>query len=88
MRDAAFWRESVLRMAKTRGPKKSLCPSEIARKAVPEDWRAYMEAVRAAARELADAGAIEFLQGGQPVDPQTARGAIRLRIREAGNLAD
>lgn len=80
MRDAAFWREWVLRLARQRGPEKSLCPSEIARRAAPDEWRTCMEAVRDAARELADAGAVEFLQRGQRVDPRTARGAIRLRM--------
>lgn len=80
MRDAAFWREWVLRLARQRGPEKTLCPSEIARQAAPDEWRACMDAVRSAARELADAGALEFLQRGQRVDPRTARGAIRLRI--------
>lgn len=81
MDDAGFWREWVLRLARQRGPEKSLCPSEVARQAAPTEWRSRMNAVRAAAQELADAGAIEFLQRGRIVDPRTARGAIRLRVR-------
>jgi hypothetical protein len=85
MTDAAFWREAVLRMAQERGPEKTLCPSEVARRAASDEWRSCMDAVRAAARELAEAGAIEVLQRGQRVDPRAARGAIRLRIRRDGN---
>jgi hypothetical protein len=87
-RDGAFWREAVMRLTKTRGPMKTVCPSEVARQMVPGDWRTQMDAVRAAARELAAEGLIEFLQRGQPVDPQTVRGAIRLRCREQNSPSE
>ncbi|MFM7073916.1 MAG: DUF3253 domain-containing protein [Planctomycetota bacterium] len=87
MDDAGFWREWVLRLARQRGPEKTLCPSEVARQAAPAEWRSRMDAVRSAARELANAGAIEFLQRGRVVDPQAARGAIRLRIRDPGRVS-
>lgn len=85
MDDAGFWREWVLRLVQQRGPEKSLCPSEVARQAAPTEWRSRMHAVRSAAQELADVGAIEFLQRGEIVDPRTARGAIRLRVRIQGS---
>lgn len=87
-RDGAFWREAVLRLTRTRGPMKTVCPSEVARQMVPGDWRTQMDAVRAAARELAAEGLIEFLQRGQPVDPRTVRGAIRLRCREQNSPSE
>jgi hypothetical protein len=40
-----------------------------------------MDAARAAAAELTDEGAIEVTQQGRTVDPRTARGPIRLRLR-------
>ena len=56
----------------------TICPSEVAR-AAAEDWRPLMEPVRRAARRLVAAGEVEIVQGGQVVDPSTARGPIRIR---------
>jgi hypothetical protein len=60
----------------------SICPSEIARKQFPADWRERMEEVRQAARRLVANGRIEITQGGQVVDPSTAKGPIRLRLKD------
>ncbi len=59
----------------------SICPSEAARRVDPDDWRPLMEPARAAARRLVVAGEIEITQRGHVVDPSTARGPIRLRLR-------
>jgi len=63
----------------------TICPSEAAR-AVGSDqgrdgdgWRELMEPARRAARRLVAAGEVEITQGGQVVDPSTAKGAIRIR---------
>lgn len=71
----------ILELVQARGPYKSICPSEVARAANPDHWRPLMEAVRQAARELCHQGLIEICQGGEPVDPDSFRGPIRLRIR-------
>jgi len=62
----------------------TICPSEAARRVAGETWRPLMEPARAAARRLVEAGKIEFTQGGRTVDPSTARGPIRLRLRRSG----
>lgn len=59
----------------------TICPSEAARAAFPEAWRGRMEDVRRAARRLVASGHIEIVQGGRVVDPSTAKGPIRLRLR-------
>jgi hypothetical protein len=38
-----------------------------------------MEPARAAARRLVAAGKVEITQGGEVVDPDTARGPVRIR---------
>lgn len=58
----------------------TICPSEAARRMAPEDWRPLLEPVRRAARRLVADGRLEILQGGRVADPDTARGAIRLRL--------
>lgn len=70
-------RAAILDLALRRGRGKSLCPSEVA-KALGADWRALMPAVRAVAAQMPE---IVATQGGVEVDPVTARGPIRLRLR-------
>jgi hypothetical protein len=75
-------RETILRMAKERGPSKSLCPSDAARAVGGEKWRDLMDDARDAARELAREGAVVITQGDGVVDPNaTWRGPIRIRAR-------
>ncbi|GAM85793.1 hypothetical protein ANO11243_038010 [Dothideomycetidae sp. 11243] len=75
----------------TRSPPKTFCPSEVARALTDaelsaldmSDWRSAMDAVRALAWRLRDAGELEVLQKGEVLDPHTrledVRGPIRLR---------
>jgi len=69
---------TILTMVSSRAHDSSVCPSEVAR-ALWDDWRPQMEAVRQAARRLVAQGALEITQGGRVVDPDHARGPIRLR---------
>jgi hypothetical protein len=80
MPDAAAIAEEILRQAALRGPAKSICPSEVARALAPEGWRPLMGPVRDAATALARTGRIEILRKGKPVDPESFKGVIRLRI--------
>ena len=60
----------------------SICPSDAARAARPQGWRPLMDDVRAAAARLADRGEVDITQRGQRVDAETARGPIRIRLRD------
>jgi len=57
----------------------SVCPSEAARAVGADDWRELMEPARMAARRLAAAGLAQITQGGQVIDPDHAKGPIRVR---------
>ncbi len=70
---------AVLRLVQARGPDKSICPSEAARE-VAAEWQPLMGPVRRVAIRLAQAGRIEILRKGKPVDPEAVRGVIRLRV--------
>jgi hypothetical protein len=70
-------RAAILDLAIRRGRGKSLCPSEVAR-ALATDWRPLMPEVRRVAADMAE---VEAEQNGLPVDPQAAKGPIRLRLR-------
>ena len=76
-------REATLALVRERGPGRTACPSEVARRMDPQRWRELMPAVRSAAGELAAAGRIEVTRKGRRVDPAAARGPIRLGLPEA-----
>ncbi|HEX5749315.1 MAG TPA: DUF2256 and DUF3253 domain-containing protein [Archangium sp.] len=71
----------ILDVLATRAREATVCPSEVARAAGEDGWRERMEPVREAARRLVARGELDILQGGRVVDPSTARGPIRLRLR-------
>lgn len=88
--------ESILRLLASRSAKSTICPSEAARAVAAmgtshgtskddekddEAWRELMEPARRAARRLVAAGKVQITQRGAVVDPSTARGPIRIRVR-------
>ncbi len=76
---------AILTLLTERGRDKTICPSEAAKavggKETRQNWEGLMEPARAAARRLVAAGRIVITQGGHVVDPSTAKGAIRLKLR-------
>jgi hypothetical protein len=72
---------AILDLLANRAKDASLCPSEVARAVDASNWRQLMEPTRQAARRLAASGTVEMTQRGRPVDPSTARGPIRIRLR-------
>jgi hypothetical protein len=82
---------AMLRALRERGGGKTICPSEVAREVggAGDDgdgrgaggWRELMEPTRMAARRLTAAGDAEIVQGGKPVDPSSAKGPIRVRLK-------
>ncbi|HET7350563.1 MAG TPA: DUF3253 domain-containing protein [Marmoricola sp.] len=76
----------ILELLEHRAPGRTICPSEAARAVASGDggedddvWRELMDPARAAALRLVEAGEVEMTQGGEVVDPATARGPVRLR---------
>lgn len=70
---------AILELLEERSASASLCPSEAARRVDPQGWRDLMEPARRAARRLVAADRLEITQRGQVVDPDQARGPVRLR---------
>ena len=56
----------------------TICPSDVARVVGGEHWRSRMDAVRAVADALAEAGAVVVTQRGEPVTATTAKGPVRI----------
>jgi hypothetical protein len=76
---------AILELLAERDAGKTICPSEAAKLVggteARRDWEGLMEPARAAARRLVKAGRIDIVQHGRVVDGDTAKGAIRLRLR-------
>ena len=68
-------------LAAQRGRDKTICPSEVARKLSPNDWRTYMKEIRKIAFELRDAGKVLIMQKGNEVAGSEVVGPIRIRIK-------
>jgi hypothetical protein len=72
-------------LAAARGPSKTFCPSEAARRLAnragdPDAWRDRLSQVRRVAERMVAEGQLVATQRGRIVDPATARGPIRLRL--------
>ena len=75
----------IVELLRAREPGKTICPSDAARALAGDaGFRPLMEPVRARAREMVDRDELEITQGGHVVDPDSFRGAIRLRLPAAG----
>lgn len=81
--------QAIEALLAARAPGRTICPSEAARKLAGAggDWRALLPEIHAAVLALATASRTAVTQRGQPVDPLTARGPIRLG-RPPETLAD
>jgi hypothetical protein len=74
--------ETILVLAIQRGSQKTICPSEVARKLWPGNWRPHMEAVRKAAFNLRKEGKVRILQIGVDVNDHEVVGPIRIAIAD------
>ena len=76
---------AILELLQFRGAGKSICPSEAAVKVSGSNsdtvWKPMMPSARSAARRLFAKGLVDIMQKGQLVDPSTAKGPIRIRLR-------
>lgn len=78
--ESIFFQKQILELLQLRSVGKSICPSEILPSEFKQDSQ-KMELVRQAARLLAHQGVLEITQSGKPVDPDSFRGPIRLRLK-------
>ncbi len=59
---------------------KSIEPAEVAKELQPEQWQRMMPKVRALALGLMRQGKLTITKKGKPVDPNSFKGVIRLRL--------
>jgi hypothetical protein len=72
-------RDEILRLLMMIDRDATICPSEVARSLRPQ-WRQWMPLIREVAAEMARANQIQALQNGEPVDLDTIRGPVRLKL--------
>jgi hypothetical protein len=76
---------AILDLVTARGPAKSICPTEAARRLAgdPADdsWRKFLHPIRLAAQRLARSGQVDILRKGRPIAPEDVHGVIRLRLK-------
>ncbi len=77
-------RATIASLLDSRADGATICPSDVARALAPDpEWRALMDDVRRVAAEGHHAGRLEIRQHGHRVDPETARGPIRIARPDA-----
>ena len=72
--------DAIFTLLSQRNAGKTICPSEVARKLAPKEWKSLMQPVREAAARLALEGRLVATQKGKKVDALSARGPIRLKL--------
>ena len=75
-------RSAILKLVAERGPGKTICPSEAARAIGGKEWRDAMPVIHAAAKALAEEGAVELRQGGEPCGTEGIVGPYRIAGRD------
>ena len=71
--------DAIVTLLREREGAKTICPSEVARRLAPEQWRPLMPSVREVAARMALEGRLVATQKGEEVDALLARGPIRLK---------
>ena len=84
----AVVRETILQMCREAGVASSVKPEAIAQAIYPEKWQRMLKRVRLMGKQMAVAGDLVILRKGQSVDPEEAKGLIRLQITEQGLTVD
>jgi len=77
--------KAMLELLRERGTA-TACPSEVARKIDPLEWRRWMEEVRRVAARLQKRGTVDVFQHGRRVLLGEARGPLRLRLRDSASV--
>lgn len=73
-------RNRILTFTKKRGPKKSVCPSEVTRDLFTDVWRDHLDEVKSVAGKLQNERMIRVTQNGEEVNIDKAKGPIRLSL--------
>ena len=74
---------TILSMCAAAGQDGNVRPEDVAMTLTEFEWQSLLKRVRLFAKQLAEDGLIVILRKGKPVDPDDAKGIIRLQITPA-----
>jgi len=72
---------AILSLVEARGAGKSISPAEVAQALDAENWRGRLSSVKQSATRLAQAGKVDILRKGKPVDPTEFKGVYRISLK-------
>lgn len=72
---------AILALVEARGAGKSISPADAARALDAENWRRRLGAVKQGAIRLAQAGKIDILRKGKPVNSSDFKGVYRIALK-------
>jgi len=75
--------DAIFALLSQREASATICPSEVARKLAPTQWKTLMPSVREVAAQLAIDGRLIATQKGKEVNALTAHGPIRLKSMDS-----
>jgi hypothetical protein len=75
--------EAIFALLSERKASATICPSEVARKLAPTQWKKLMPSVREVAAQLVMEGRLIATQKGKEVNALSAHGPIRLKSMDS-----
>lgn len=75
--------DAIVALLRERKGGRTICPSEVARRLAPKQWKTLMHSVREVAARLALEGRLVTTQKGKEVNALLAHGPIRLKAMES-----
>ncbi len=75
--------ETIIQLCAAAWPDETIKPEDIAMVLHPQEWQALTKRVRLAVKQLAEAGHVQILRKGKPVDPDDFKGIYRLRLADS-----
>ncbi|PIW29309.1 MAG: DUF3253 domain-containing protein [Rhodobacterales bacterium CG15_BIG_FIL_POST_REV_8_21_14_020_59_13] len=72
---------AILSLVEARGAGKSISPADAAQALDAENWRRRLSAVKQGAIRLAEAGKVDILRKGKPVNSSDFKGVYRIALK-------
>jgi hypothetical protein len=75
--------ETIIQLCAAAWPDETVRPEDVAMTLHEVEWQALTKRIRLAVKQLAEAGLVEILRKGNPVDPADFKGIYRVRLADS-----
>lgn len=75
--------ETIIQLCTASWPDETVRPEDIAMTLHEVEWQALTKRIRLAVKQLAEAGHVQILRKGKPVDPDDFKGVYRVRLADS-----